>query len=123
MKLSELKAKGGFVSAGLVKRSVTWERRVDGEDKSDTFDVFVKRQSFGVVESIWSTPEGKSRSAEYISQCVFLGAKGDERLTHDDALALDPGLAAVLINAANAVNGTGKDAEKNSPPPTSSGTT
>jgi hypothetical protein len=108
MDLRELKAKGGFVSAEPVPTEVTWKR---GED-SDTFTVHVVKQSFGAIEKLFGGADDRSRSASFIAECIRLG-NGKERLTYDDAYALDPGLATVLVEAINKVNGTGKVKAKN----------
>ena len=111
MKLADLKTAGGFVPSAPVKKSVTWKRK--GHDDV-TFDVFIKRQSFGSVERLFlRDDDGRSRSAAYISEALLLGDKGNEPLSYDDAFQLEPSLAAVLIEAINDVNGTGRDEPKN----------
>lgn len=124
MNLSELKAKGGIVAAAPIPKEVTWTRRNDaGEEMSDTFTIFVKRQSFGSIETIWASGEDRSKSAAYISQSLRLGDKGKEQMSYDEAYQLDTSLATVFITAINEVNGTGRAEPKNSQPPMKSGTT
>lgn len=114
MNLDDLKAKGGFVPLAPVAKEVTWTRKNEaGEEIIDTFTVYIKRHSFGAIESIWAGDGDRSKSAAYISQSVKLGLAGKESLTYEDAYQLDPGLATVLITAINEVNGTGKAEPKN----------
>lgn len=114
MNLSELKAKGGIVASAPVPREVTWTRKNDaGEEVTDTFTVFIKRQSFGSIETIWAGAEDRSKSATYISQSLRLGDKGKEQMSYDEAFQLDPSLATVFITAINEVNGTGRTEPKN----------
>jgi hypothetical protein len=101
MDLRELKAKGGFVSAEPVPVEVTWKH---GKD-ADTFTVHVVKQSFGAVESLFKTTDDRSRSASFIAAAIRLG-DGKERMSYDDAYALDPSLATVMVEAINKVNGT-----------------
>lgn len=115
MKLSELKEAGGFVSAAPpVKVDVTWKK----EDEELQFSVFVRKLPFGEVERMYQDHDDRSRGATVISKSIILDS--EERLTYDQAYDLDSGLALALLNAVNSVN---KGEPKNSPPPTSSGTT
>lgn len=104
MLLKDLIDKGGFVSAEPVKKSVEWVHEVDGEEVTDTFDVWVLKQSFGHMERIWAGPDDKSRSAALISECIRFGDKAQEQLTYDQAFSLHPGLATSLMVAFNEVN-------------------
>jgi hypothetical protein len=114
MNINDLKAKGGFVPLAPIKKEVTWTRMNDaGEEISDTFDIYVKRQSFGTIEAIWSGEKDRSKSADYISQSIRLGPGGKETLTYDEAYQLDTGLATAFIVAINEVNGTGDAKAKN----------
>jgi hypothetical protein len=107
MKLAELKAAGGFVPSAPIKKSVTWKRK--GHDDV-VFDVRVKRQSFGMIERTFMTgDDDRSNSAAYIADSILLGDKGSEAMTYEDAYQLEPSLAKALIDAINAVNGTGAD--------------
>ncbi|MDU3293286.1 MAG: hypothetical protein E7E29_16320, partial [Pseudomonas aeruginosa] len=49
MNLNELRAAGGFIESALVRKEITWTRVPAGRKKavSDTFQVFVRRNSFG----------------------------------------------------------------------------
>ena len=114
MNLSDLKAKGGFVALAPVPKELTWKRKdAAGQEVEDTFTVYVMRQSFGAIESIWAGTEDRSKAAAYISQSIRLGDKGKERMSYDDAFQLDPGLAGLFISAINEVNGTGRTEPKN----------
>lgn len=95
MNLAEIRNIGGFVSAEPVKLPVTW--------KEHTFDVFVKRLSFGDVEKLYGFEDG-ARSARMISAAILLG-EDKEPISYDDAYRLDVSLATKLIEAFNTVNG------------------
>lgn len=100
MNLSELRNAGAFISAEPVKVAVEW--------KDYTFDVHVKRLSFGDVESLFATDD-RSRSARMIAAAVLLG-ENKEPISYADAYALDVSLATKLIEAFNSVNGNGAQA-------------
>lgn len=103
MKLKDLKAAGGFVPAEPVTVSVTWERA--GKDPV-TFDVAVKRHSFGTIERLFAdSDDERSRSAAYIAASILLEGVP---MKYEDAYQLEPSLAGVLIRAINQVNGTGQ---------------
>lgn len=104
MKLADLRAAGGFVSPAPVKRTVTWTP--DGRDPV-TFDVWIKRRSFGAIERLFADDDDRSKSAAYIAESIALGEHGKDKLTYEDAYQLEPSLARVLIEALNEVNGTG----------------
>ena len=112
MDLKELQAQGGFVDDKPVKEPVTWVR---GDGEKISFDVHIVRQPFGVVDEVLKTADGRSQSAQMISNCIRLGKDGQGRLTYEQAFGLDPSLAFCLIAAINRVNA------KKSTPPTSSG--
>lgn len=106
MNLEQLTALGAFVSKEPVKRSVTWVRTVDGEEKSDTFDVYVKRMSFGDVERLFLVEDEKrSKMARYLSECLLLGEEKTP-ITYEQAYRLDVSFARVLTDAVGEVNGT-----------------
>jgi hypothetical protein len=103
MNLKELRAKGAFVSAHPVKRSITWKSQ-DGVEL--TFDVHVKRLAFGDYESLFlSEQDDRSRMARALCETVKLGDDGKEELSYKDAYQLEPSLARVLLDAVNEVNG------------------
>lgn len=52
MKLADLKKAGGIVSTDLVKKNITWTRKIDGEEETLDFDVFIKRSRYGELEKI-----------------------------------------------------------------------
>lgn len=115
MKLDELKARGGLVNTTLERKSITWRRKDEQGDEEDiTFDIFVKRNSFGIIDQIMkSERDERSRSATLISAGVRLGEEGEEELTYADAYALEPGLAMAMLNAFMEVNKVGKGSAKN----------
>lgn len=95
MNLAEIRNIGGFISSEPVKQTVQW--------KEYSFDVFVKRLSFGEIENIYGFDDS-SRSARMISAAILLG-EAQEAISYDDAFRLDVGLATKLIEAFNVVNG------------------
>ncbi|MDA8485166.1 phage tail assembly chaperone family protein, TAC [Pseudomonas resinovorans] len=116
MNLNELKEKGGIVDAALVKKPVTWTRIAeDGQSETLSFDVFIKRLSFGVMERVMkvdpSDPE-RSLTAALIAEGVRFGDSGEEEISYVDAFQLQPGLARVLSIAVKEVNRAG-DPSKN----------
>lgn len=109
MNLKQLKAKGGIVDAQPVKKDISWTHldSKTGKQVTDTFTVYIRRQSFGVIERLFSQGESaQSRNASYLAASVSLGAEGDEALSYDDAFGLEPSLGFVILNAVNEVNGT-----------------
>ena len=95
MNLAEIRTAGGFIPAEPVKVPVEW--------KEHKFDVWVKRLSFGDVESLFAADD-RSRSARMIACAVLLG-ENKEPISYDDAFRLDVSLASKLIEAFNSVNG------------------
>lgn len=97
MKLSELKAAGGFVPAEPIKVSVKWQRGAEVTE----FDIHVRRLSFGEFERIYVDPKDKerSRTAALIAASVLLGEKADEPMTYKDAFQLEPSLASAMVTA------------------------
>lgn len=105
MKLKDLEKAGGFVSADGERKSLTWKNR---EGQEFTFDIFVKRTSYGLAERIALADDGESRGALSISECILFGTAG-ERLTYEQAFALEPSLARVFMTAIREVNERKKD--------------
>lgn len=140
MDLKQLKARGGFVSAEPVKKSVKWKHEDGGVEVEDDFEIYVVRQSFGSVEKLLTGLDDRSKSASFISACVrFLVGSEEaqayevqrrddpglpvrmeflEAMSYEDAYQLEPSLAGALVRAINEVNGE----QKNSQPPMKSGT-
>lgn len=139
MDLKKIKERGGFVSAEPVKKSVTWVHETNEGEVTDTFDVYVIRQSFGSVEKLLTGLDDRSKAASFISASVrFLVSSEEaeayeilrrsdpalpvrmeflESMVYEDAFQLDPSLAGSLVRAINEVNGE----QKNSRPPMNSG--
>lgn len=115
MDLKQLKAKGAFVPKAPVPREVEWTHidQESGEEVTDKFTVYVKKQSFGSIERLFMGEDDRSKSAAFIAQCIRLGDGGKDELSYEDAYQLDAGLAAVLVKAINDVNSTGKAEPKN----------
>ncbi|OPA92403.1 hypothetical protein BFW87_17480 [Pseudomonas fluorescens] len=116
MNLKQLKAKGGIVDGQPVKKDVSWTHldSKTGKEVTDTFTLHIRRQSFGVIERLFTGGESaQSRNASYLAASVMLGAEGDEALSYDDAYSLEPSLGFVILNAVNEVNGTGGAGAKN----------
>lgn len=117
MNLDELKSKGGLAPAAPIPKEVTWTRADEnGGEISDTFTIHVKRRSFGEIERsvLFDTkdPE-RSRSAQFISECIFLGDGGIEPISYEIAYQLDPSLATVFMTSIREVNGLGRKEPKN----------
>lgn len=107
MKLKELKAAGGFVSSDAVKRSITWTNTKGDEY---TFDVFVRRASFGSMERLLMADDDRSKSAQHLADCVLIG-EAAEPMSYEDAYALEPSLAKAILEQVRAVNGGEPDAK------------
>lgn len=124
MKLDELRARGGLIDPTLVKKNVLWNKvDEDGEIDAVNFDVFVRKNSFGLLDlANQEARNGRSRSATVIANGIRLGENGEEEMTYEDAYNLEPSLSVVLFNAFMEVNKPRTAEEKNSQPPTSSGT-
>jgi hypothetical protein len=117
MKLADLKAKGGCIDLTPVRKSVTW-KHIDegGEEVIDTFDVWVSRLSFGVIDRLSKlNSTERSSNAELIAASVRLGDNGEERLTYEIAYGLNPSLALELVRAVADVNKLNETEERDSP--------
>ncbi len=103
MKLDELQKIGGFVSKEPAKEELTW---TPPEGEPVTFTVFIKRLSAGAIERLWvdTRKEDRSHSAALISESVWLGEDGKERLSYDQAFQLEMTLATALLDAIDRVN-------------------
>lgn len=112
MNLEELKSAGGIVASGLVKKEIVWKHKspATGKPVTDKFSIHVRRQSFGVIESLFSSTEDQaSRNAKYIAACVLLGEKGEETLSYENAFALSSDLGFLFLAAVNEVNSSPKN--------------
>ncbi len=108
MKLAELQNLGGFVPIEPVKVEVSWKHIPEGqeEEKVDTFDVYVRRRSFGSVERLFlSDDDERSKIARFIAESVLLGEE-KEKMTYEQAYQLEPSLGKALMDAVNKVNGS-----------------
>lgn len=114
MNLKELKAAGGFVSPALVKKPITWKKADDlsGQESEITFDVWVRKLSFGMVESLVTAPDQRSRNSALIAEAVRLGDDGKESFSYQDAYQLKPALARQLVIAIAEVNALPKPKEE-----------
>lgn len=115
MNLDELRARGGLVDPTLIKVNVTWEK-VDDDGKVDpvNFDVFVRKNSFGLIDlAIQEERNGKSKTAVIIQHGVLMGDEGEVKFTYDQAFALKDTLAITLLNAFMGVNKPRTAEEKN----------
>ncbi|MGE8150892.1 phage tail assembly chaperone family protein, TAC [Pseudomonas vancouverensis] len=116
MNLKQLKTKGGIVDGEPIRKEVSWTHQdgKSGKEVTDTFTLHIRRQSFGVIERLFTQGEStQSRNASYLAACVSLGAEGAEALCYEDAYNLEPSLGFLMLNAVNEVNGTGGVAAKN----------
>ena len=111
MDLKQLQELGGFVPRAPIKRPMKWQPlNDDGTPKGDelTFDVFIRRLSFGKLEMLFDEkhqPLDRARMSAYIADAVSLGDDGKQRISYQQAMELDPTLATVLMSAIGEVNG------------------
>lgn len=106
MNLAELKSKGACVDRAPVRKTIHWTHKTEsGEEITDTFDVWVQRLSFGVIDRLTKTEEGdRSRNAELIAASIRLGEHAEEAMPYDVAYALHTALALELVRAIGEVN-------------------
>ena len=117
MDLKTLRERGAFVSDAPVAHEVSWTHADgNGEQVTDTFTVYVVKHSAGSIERL-RAEAGSDLSRLwgplFVSASLRLGDDASERLTYDEACALDPALARELVDAISAVNRTGGDVAKN----------
>lgn len=105
MKFEDLKNAGALVPTDGERKTVTWKNPHTKEEF--TFDIFVKRRSYGSVERIYIDDSGKAKGALTISECVLIG-EAAEPISYEDAFNLEPSLASVFMKAIGEVNGDGK---------------
>lgn len=104
MNLQQLTDLGGFVDAAPSQQTVTWTRtNAAGEPITDTFDVWVRRRSFGTLERVQALGEDRSRSAQILSECILLG-DDKQPIDYVQAYQLQPTLAMALIEAVAAAS-------------------
>lgn len=106
MNLAELKSKGACVDRAPVRKTINWVHKNDsGEEVTDTFDVWVLRMSFGLIDRLTKTEDGdRSRNAELIAASIRLGEHGEEVFPYDVAYSLQTSLALELVRAIGEVN-------------------
>lgn len=106
MKLAELKSKGACVDRAPVRKTINWKHKTEsGEEVTDTFDVYVQRLSFGVIDRLSKTEEGeRSRNAELIASSIRLGEHAEEAFPYDVAYSLQTSLALELVRVIGEVN-------------------
>jgi hypothetical protein len=114
MKLAELEARGGMVDPTLVKKNITWKRRDDdGKEEDVSFDIFIRKNSFGIIDTQLRNQDERSKSALLISNGVRLGEEGEESISYEQAYRLDATLAYTMVQAFMEVNKLGEAAPKN----------
>lgn len=108
MDLKQLQELGGIIPSTPVERTVAWTRIADGgEEVTDTFTVRIKKLSAGEMERLWEDARAnptRSHMAALIASCLHLGDDGKERISYDQAYALDLALAESLLDAIDTVN-------------------
>lgn len=118
--LTQLKAAGGVVAREPVKRQVTWDHvSPDGEEMSDTFDVWIVRASIGTQLAIHKeADQDRELVLTVLSKRVQLEDEKGKKisLSYDEWSAFDPALAASIFVAVKEVS----DPPKNSQQPTNS---
>ena len=112
MDLKQLQEKGAFVPSAPILKEVSWTHTPEGasEPVTDTFNVHVKKLSFGAIEQLLSPDNKQSERAKmsaFIAATIMLGDDGKQVFPFAKAYELDPGFANALMGAINAVNGTG----------------
>lgn len=128
MDLQQLRELGGFVPPTPVKKPVTWQPI--GEDGLPVgavvnFTVHIKKHSIPEYHRMQDEARAKRRNilAAIIAESVYFGDDAKQRVTYEEASALDPTLQICLWRAFEDINPIWKaDAAKNSQPPTNSGT-
>lgn len=102
MNIKDLEKLGAFVSSSLEKIPVEWKHIVDGKEKVDKFNIFIKSLSFGGFDRIYHpSNKDKSSTALLISETVRFGENGEETISYEDADRLEPSLAFALNEAIN----------------------
>lgn len=106
MNLAQLKAKGAVIDSAPVRKTITWKHTDEkGDEVTDSFDVWVLRMSFGVIDRLSNAEQSeRSRNAELISASVRLGDNADEVMPYDIAYRLHTSLAIELVRAVSEVN-------------------
>lgn len=106
MNLAEFKSKGACVDTAPVRRTVSWSHTDErGEQMTDTFDVWVRRLSFGSIDRLSKTDDSdRSRNAELIAASIRLGENAEEALPYDVAFSLHTTLAIELVRVIGEVN-------------------
>lgn len=106
MNLAEFKSKGACVDLAPVRRTVSWSHADEhGEQITDTFDVWVRRLSFGTIDRLSKTADGdRSRNAELIAASIRLGEHAEEAMPYDVAFSLHTSLAIELVRVIGEVN-------------------
>lgn len=99
MNLDELEAAGAFVQDALVKKELVWK---NGKTEHK-FDVYIRPQSFGAIETVQEIQKDKSKMASYVSRQI-LDADGNPTIPYEKAVNLKPTLGTLLLQAINEVN-------------------
>lgn len=117
MNLTELKAMGAVVDLAPVRKSVEWTHKDEhGEERTVTFDVFITRLSFGMIDRLSKVNSAdRSSNAELIAASVRLGEDAEERMPYDIAFSLHPSLALELVRAIGEVNKLATPEESDNP--------
>lgn len=117
MDLKTLRERGAFVTSAPVPHEVSWTHDDgNGEPVTDTFTVHIVKHSAGSVERLRAEAAANPQhlwETLFLSESLRLGDDGSERLSYEDAFALNPDLARTLLRAISAVNRLGGDSEKN----------
>jgi len=106
MNLAEFKSKGVCVDLAPIRKTITWSHPDEhGQQITDTFDVWVRRLSFGAVDRLSKTEDNdRSRNAELIAASIRLGEHAEETLPYDVAYSLHTSLAIELVRVVGEVN-------------------
>lgn len=104
---------GGFVSATLIKKNISYEIR------GEKFDASIFIRELGIEEwgRLFTSEDIKERSmAAGLAAVIRLGENGEESLTVDQVASLHPSLGLAMLKAAKEVNSP----KENSPTETDS---
>lgn len=89
MNLQQLQSMGAFAPIDAITQQIEW--------KGQSFEVGIKRLSFGAAERMRSNG-AENFNTRLIAECVLLAG---EPLKYEDAFRLDPSLAQQLLIAVN----------------------
>jgi len=106
MNLDQLIARGAIIQPAMVKKTVTWKHREDGELNEDTFDIHVKKDvSAADFQFIFSgqSDDEYALMPRRVHRLVTLGENGEEKIPYPAAASMRLSLLIALCTAINEV--------------------